>query len=52
MLIRHVMIKVDDQDRAVSFYTSIGGFEKARLPQGSRSIGRPYTRGRELRALN
>jgi catechol 2,3-dioxygenase-like lactoylglutathione lyase family enzyme len=26
MQIRHVIIKVDDQDRTLSFYTSIGGF--------------------------
>ena len=28
MQIRHVIIKVDDQDRALSFYTSIVGFVK------------------------
>ena len=28
MQIRHVIIKVDDQDKALSFYTSIVGFVK------------------------
>jgi catechol 2,3-dioxygenase-like lactoylglutathione lyase family enzyme len=28
MPIRHVIIKVDDQDKALSFYTSIVGFVK------------------------
>jgi len=42
MQIRYVIIKVDDQDKALSFYTSIVGFVKNRkrfLPQ-SFSYGR------------
>lgn len=35
MQIRHVIIKVDDQDKALSFYTSILGFvEKQDVPIG------------------
>jgi len=35
MQIRHVLIKVDDQDKALSFYTSVLGFEKKQdIPMG------------------
>lgn len=30
MQIRHVIIKVDDQDKALAFYTSVLGFKKTR----------------------
>ena len=43
MQIRHVIIKVDEQDKALSFYTSIVGFvkrlrEEARPPHWSHSM--------------
>jgi catechol 2,3-dioxygenase-like lactoylglutathione lyase family enzyme len=43
MQIRHVIIKVDEQDKALSFYTSIVGFvkrfrEEARPPHWSPSM--------------
>jgi catechol 2,3-dioxygenase-like lactoylglutathione lyase family enzyme len=34
MQIRHVMIKVDDQDKALAFYTEVLGFVKTRDQRG------------------
>ncbi|WP_129647801.1 VOC family protein [Peristeroidobacter agariperforans] len=34
MQIRHVIIKVDDQDKALAFYTSVLGFRKSRDRRG------------------
>ncbi len=36
MQIRHVIIKVDDQDKALTFYTGVLGFVKTRDYRGSR----------------
>jgi catechol 2,3-dioxygenase-like lactoylglutathione lyase family enzyme len=36
MQIRHVIIKVDDQDKALAFYTSVLGFVKTRDHRGGR----------------
>ena len=57
MQIRHVIIKVDEQDKALSFYTSIVGFVKRLdLPIGrvrwltvfaGRSYGRSISAGTE-----
>jgi catechol 2,3-dioxygenase-like lactoylglutathione lyase family enzyme len=36
MQIRHVIIKVDDQDKALAFYTTVLGFVKTRDNRGGR----------------
>jgi catechol 2,3-dioxygenase-like lactoylglutathione lyase family enzyme len=36
MRLRHILIKVDDQDKALAFYTSILGFEKKNDHDGGR----------------
>lgn len=36
MQIRHVIIKVDDQDKALAFYTSVLGFVKSQDRRGGR----------------
>ena len=36
MQIRHVIIKVDDQDKALAFYTNVLGFVKTRDRRGAR----------------
>jgi catechol 2,3-dioxygenase-like lactoylglutathione lyase family enzyme len=37
MRLRHILIKVDDQDKALAFYTSVLGFEKKNDYPGGRA---------------
>lgn len=39
MQLRHILIKVDDQDKALAFYTSVIGFVKKHDDDGGRPAG-------------
>lgn len=39
MRLRHILIKVDDQDKALAFYTSVVGFVKSMITTAVRSAG-------------